>query len=248
MSSGNQPPQAEVDSSRLLITLGSVGVLAGLLIVIVHQATQPSIQAYKAMKLEEAVSEVLGAPARWDTLYLVNGELTLETPEGADRNSLDTVFLGYREDGTPVGYAISGAEPGFQDIIELLFGYDAQTKKLLGMKVLASKETPGLGDKIEKDDAFQAEFDGPETPLEGVKAGRATGAANEIDMITGATISSRTVIGIINRRLERLAPTLETYLKERDIQARERSHEPMRSRQSTQHEAWGWGPAPLVEE
>lgn len=215
MSSGHQPPQTDVDSSRLLMTLGTAGVLAGLLIVTVYEATQPSIRAYKAMKLEEAVSEVLGAPARWDTLYLVNGELTLEPPASADMNSLDTVFLGYREDGTPVGYAISGAEPGFQDIIELLFGYDARTKKLLGMKILASKETPGLGDKIEKDAAFRAEFDGPETPLEGVKAGRATGAANEIDMITGATISSRTVIGIINRRLERLGPTLEAYIKER---------------------------------
>ena len=55
---------------------------------------------------------------------------------------------------------------------------------------------------------------GVETPLEGVKVGRATGAANEIDMITGATISSRTVIAIINNRLEQLRPILETYAEE----------------------------------
>jgi len=213
---GDQAGQVEVDSSRLLMTLGTVGVLAGLLIVVVHQMTEPSIQAYKAMKLEEAVSEVLGAPARWDTLYLVDidisgGALTLEPPEGVDTATLETIFLGYREDGTPVGYAISGAEPGFQDIIELIFGYDAQTRTVLGMKVLASKETPGLGDKIE-DSAFTTEFEGPEVPLLGVKAARATGAPNEVDVVTGATISSRAVIGIINRRIERLEPLLAAYL------------------------------------
>jgi electron transport complex protein RnfG len=213
-SGGNRPQQTEVESSRLLMTLGTAGALAGLLIVIVHQATQPSIQAYKARKLQEAVSEVLGAPARWDTLYLVEGALTPEPPDAVDVSGLDTIFLGYQEDGTSVGYAISGAEPGFQDVIELIFGYDARTRKVLGMKVLASKETPGLGDKIEKDSAFATEFEGPEAPLVGVKAGRATGAPNEIDMITGATISSRTVIRIINRRLERLGPMLEAYLEE----------------------------------
>jgi len=213
-NAGDQPQQAGLDSSRLLITLGTVGILAGLLIVIVYQATAPRIQAYKAMKLEEAVSEVLGAPARWDTLYLVDiggGALTLELPEGVEPSSLETIFLGYQEDGTPAGYAISGAEPGFQDIIELIFGYDARTGKVLGMKILQSKETPGLGDKIE-DAAFTAEFEGPEVPLQGVKAARATGAPNEVDVVTGATISSRAVIGIINRRIERLEPFLVAYL------------------------------------
>jgi len=84
---------------------------------------------------------------------------------------------------------------------------------VLGMKVLASRETPGLGDKIEKDSDFVSQFDGPEVPLVGVKSSRSTGAANEVDMITGATISSRTVITIINRRLERLRPILEAYVE-----------------------------------
>ena len=45
----------------------------------------------------------------------------------------------------------------------------------------------------------------------GVKPGAGTGAANEVDMITGATISSRTVIGIINHRLETLGSDLESF-------------------------------------
>ena len=204
----------EVPSWRLLLTLGIAGALAGLLIVFVYQATQPRIQAYKALQLRLAVSEVLASSTRWDTLFVYDGSLVLAPPADVDAGSLEMVFLGYREDGSRVGYAIQGAEPGFQDIIELIFGYDAETNTVLGMKVLANKETPGLGDKIVKDSAFVAEFDGPETPLTGVKSTRATGAANEVDMITGATISSRAIINIINHQLERLGPMLNAYLQE----------------------------------
>ncbi len=208
------PQQAEVPSWRLLLTLGTAGALAGLLIVFVHQATQPRIQAYKALQLRLAVSEVLKAPARWDTLYVYEGALAATPPPAADPASLEMVFLGYDEGGERVGFAIQGAEFGFQDLIELIFGYDANARAVLGMKVLANKETPGLGDKIVKDSAFVAEFEGTEAPLAGVKSTRATGAANEVDMITGATISSRAVIAIINHQIERLGPMLEAYLQE----------------------------------
>jgi electron transport complex protein RnfG len=93
----------------------------------------------------------------------------------------------------------------------LIFGYDVRTETLLGMKVLESKETPGLGDKIEKDMEFVGQFDGAGVPLVGVKARRGTGDANEIDMITGVTISSRAIVRIINNSLERLGPMIEAY-------------------------------------
>jgi len=209
------PQQAEIRSWRLLVTLGAAGALAGLLIVFVYQGTQPRIQAYKAMMLRLAVSEVLKAPDHWDTLYVSEGGLTPTPPAEADVGNLEMVFIGHREDGSRVGFAITGGEAGFQDVIDLIFGYDPETRTVLGMKVLSSRETLGLGDKIEHDSAFVAEFEGPEVPLVGVKSGRATGAANEVDMITGATISSRAVISIINHRLERLGPMLEAFIEER---------------------------------
>jgi electron transport complex protein RnfG len=80
------------------------------------------------------------------------------------------------------------------------------------MKVLESKETPGLGDKIEKDMDFVTAFDGVAAPIEGVKAGDGSGDPHEVDLITGATISSRTLIRIINNALERLEPMLDAYV------------------------------------
>ncbi len=52
-------------------------------------------------------------------------------------------------------------------------------------------------------------FAGPETPLLGVKIGAGKGEPNEIDMITGATISSKAVIQIINNALEEWKPILD---------------------------------------
>lgn len=203
--------QEEVPSRKLMVTLAGAGALAGLLIVFVYGWTQPTIQAYKAKVLAAAVQEVLRAPASYDTLYVHDGRLVRQLPDGGTATDLEPVYLGYDADGSPIGYAIVAGEPGFQDIIRLIFGYDHSDGKVLGMKVLESKETPGLGDKIEKDTNFVGQFHGVLTPLLGVKARDASGDPHEIDMITGATISSRTIIRTINNAIERLGPMLDAY-------------------------------------
>lgn len=203
-------PKRAAPSTRLLATLGGAGLIAGFLIVFVYRATLPAILAHKAEVLRAAVEEVLKAPDRYDTLYVYQDALVRRPPPDIDTAGLERVYLGYRDTGEPVGLAIAAAEPGFQDLIGLIFGYDPATGRILGMRVLESKETPGLGDKIEKDQSFVAQFDGAEPPLVGVKPG-AGDTPGEIDMITGATISSRTVIRIINHALERLQPALDGY-------------------------------------
>ncbi len=203
----------DVPSWRLLATLGIAGAVAGLLVVLVQGWAEPRIESHRAAVLEAAIMNVLGEPARYDTLYVAETGLS-RRPAGTMDAEADRVYLGYDAGGRPVGYAITAAEPGFQDVIRLIFGYEPASGNVLGMQVLENKETPGLGDKIEKDASFVAEFEGATAPLAGVKAGAGVGEAGEVDMITGATISSRAVIGIINRRLERLDPLLRTYVAE----------------------------------
>jgi electron transport complex protein RnfG len=193
-----------------MITLGGLGVLAGLLIVSVYFATQPRIRANKAAELAAAIDEVLAAPERYDTLYVTDDGITPTLPDGQTPDQAEAVFQGYR-DGQPVGFAIVAEGPGFQDRIRLIFGYDPRTARLLGMKVLESKETPGLGDKIIKDEGFVSQFTRVEAPIDGVKEGREEGVPTEVIMITGATISSRAVIRAINATLERVGPLLNAH-------------------------------------
>jgi electron transport complex protein RnfG len=205
------PQQDEVPPWRLMATLAVAGALAGFLIVFVYVATLPTITAYKAEVLRVATRDVLGAPHRVDTLYVVDGGLTNELSADQDPRDFEQIYVGFREDGTQIGYAIVSAEFGFQDLVRVIFGYDAATQSILGMLVLESKETPGLGDKIVKDVQFVEQFGSARAPLVGVKVGRGTGDDHEIDMITGASISSRTVIRIINNALERVGPLIEAY-------------------------------------
>ena len=202
------PVVEHVASWRLITTLTVAGAIAGLLIVAAFEWANPRITGYQAQVLNEAVKEVLGDPPSIKPLYLYQNEFTATPPAAADTAVLERVFAGYDAGDRLIGYAIVGAEPGFADVIKLIFGYDPVKKRLLGMKVLDNKETPGLGDKIVKDTLFVNEFEQVATPLKGVKPGAGKGAENEVDMITGVTISSRAVIGIINRKLEKLEPLL----------------------------------------
>jgi electron transport complex protein RnfG len=209
-STQDAPEPKEVSTFRLVATLAIAGALAGLLIVVVNLHTKPIIDKYKAEQLRLAVYEVLPGVENYDTYYLVNDELSASLPDGAKESEFKRVYVGRDSNGEVSGVAISRGESGFQDVIMVIFGHDPVTGKLSGMKILDSKETPGLGDKIFKDMNFVDQFfAGPETPLLGVKIGAGKGQPNEIDMITGATISSKAVIQIINNALAEWKPILD---------------------------------------
>lgn len=207
---GEPPPvQVESSSARLVGTLAVAGSLAGLAIVLVFQWADPKIEAWRAEVLSAAVTEVLAGAHRYETVFLDGG--TFSPAPAGDTATLDRVYVGYDDAGTPVGVAMVGAEAGFQDIIRVIFGYDPASGHVIGMQVLESKETPGLGDKIEKDSTFIREFAGVATPLVSLKEGRETGADDEVVMITGATISSRAIVDIINARLAEVRGEIDAY-------------------------------------
>lgn len=209
------PPSAtppEVSSWKLLATLAIAGAAAGLLVVSVYKATLPTIEKYQAAKVAGAVHEVLKSAARWDTLYLQKGALTRSPSPGDNPKELPKAYLGFDAAGKRLGAAVTAQEPGFQEEVLLMIGFEPSSGTLIGFKVLEEKETPGLGDKIERDSSFGEQFAGRITPLKGVKA-RSASDMHQVQTITGATISSRAVIRIINHAVERWQPLLAAYEK-----------------------------------
>jgi electron transport complex protein RnfG len=186
----------EPGSAKLVATLGLAGLLSGLIVASVFEATLPTITSYKAKVLREAVFQVLPGTADMKRLVLRDGRLIVKDEEEKDEQA---VFGGYDANGKLLGYAIPGAGPGFQDTIRLIYGYLPVERKVVGMEILQSRETPGLGDKIYKDATFVANFDALsiDPRILAVKKGTKS-AANEVDAITGATISSKAVVRIIN--------------------------------------------------
>jgi len=183
-------------SLRLVLTLAVAGLISGVAIIGIYEATLPTITANKARELREAVFKVLPGVSQMQPLVFRDGALVATAEPSADESA---VYGGYDDDGRFVGYAIPGAGPGFQDTIGLLYGFDAQRRLILGMEVLESRETPGLGDKIYKDLDFVGNFHelSVDPTIVAVKKGTRS-RPNEVDTITGATISSKAVVRIIN--------------------------------------------------
>lgn len=198
----------EPTSARLVATLSMAGLLSGVIIVSVYEATLPTISAYKAKVLREAVFTVLPGADTLKRLVFQDNRFVATSQE---EKGQEAVFGGYSADGKLVGYAIPGAGPGFQDTISLLYGYLPDQRKVVGMEILESRETPGLGDKIYKDAEFVASFGSlPVDPeIVAVKKGKKS-SPNEIDAITGATISSKAVVRIINQANEQWLPRIKS--------------------------------------
>ncbi len=193
--------KSEPSSFKLVLTLAFAGLVSGLGIVGIYEYTKPIIAQNKLRALKRAVFEVV--PGASEVKKMV------PTPDGGLKpvpfeSKEEGVYAAYNSDGELVGYGVVGEGPGFQDTIRLIYGYNPKTGKIIGMKVLDSRETPGLGDKIYKDQKWVRDNFSSLTPAPKVEVikGRKPGepkAPNQIDAITGATISSRAVVNIINR-------------------------------------------------
>lgn len=195
MSAGAGSSRAEV--FRLVATLTIAGLFSGLSIVVAYRTTLPRIQANQRAALEHAVFEVLPGTVRLERFSWDGTALAASTD---DKGSLqESIFAGYGEGEALVGFAVPGAGAGFADTIKLIYGLDPSGERVLGMKVLESRETPGLGDKIYKDIKFVGEFhELVVEPLIELIKGHGD-KANQVDAITGATISSRAVVKILNQ-------------------------------------------------
>jgi electron transport complex protein RnfG len=99
------------------------------------------------------------------------------------------------------GWVIKAGGQGYADKIEILIGLDPDAKIITGIFILEQKETPGLGNKISLP-RWRNQFISKSTakPLKVVKGQSPT--SNSIDAVTGATISSRSVAGIVNRTID----------------------------------------------
>jgi electron transport complex protein RnfG len=196
-----KPPKAEQEpsSTRLVLTMAVAGFLSGLLTISIYLVTLPTITAYKIESLRQAVFRVLPNTVSIQEYVYRDGQLRA-VKDGEKAKDEASIYGGFDIRQNMLGYAIAAEGAGFQDTIRLLYGYDKVQKRIVGMEVLDSRETPGLGDKIYKDLDFVANFKAlnPLPEIKAVKKGQRT-ADNQIDAITGATISSVAIVKIINQ-------------------------------------------------
>ena len=101
---------------------------------------------------------------------------------------------------TGLAYEIFGS--GYAGKIKLMLGVDAEGK-VLGVRVLAHKETPGLGDKIEtKKGDWILRFTGLSIGNPPVEKWKVKKDGGQFDQFAGATITPRGVVKAIREGLE----------------------------------------------
>ena len=196
MTTDVRKESASPSSLRLVLTLAIAGLVSGIAIIGIYESTLPTITANKARELREAVFKVLPGVTQMQALVYRDKQLVVVEQANKDE---PVIYGGYDVQGDFIGYAMPAAGPGFQDTIALLYGYKPAQQIVVGMEILESRETPGLGDKIYKDAEFVGGFSALSIEPEIVAVKKGTKSQpNEIDAITGATISSKAVVRIIN--------------------------------------------------
>ncbi len=167
----------------------------------IYLALGPKIEANKLNETLEKVPELVLGAEQVQIMTEQNNALNIEPRsirvEKNGRKVFYSVYEARYADGKSAGWVVKTKGQGYADKIELLLGLDPLAENITGVFILDQKETPGLGNKIVTDE-WRSQFIKKKTHkfLEVVKEDAV--AANEIDAITGATISSRSVTSIIN--------------------------------------------------
>lgn len=207
-------PAPESSARSMITTMGAIGFVCGLLIVLTYQLTFPIIERNKAEALQKAIFEVVPGAVTKKVFTLQDGMLVAAGDDAAG----EKYYACYDASKKLVGVAVEAHGQGFQDVLRLIYGYSPDKAAIGGLKVLESKETPGLGDKIEKDPVYRANFESlqvevdPNTreivhPIAFVKRGEKT-EPWQVEGITGATISSRSVAKILEESTASVVPVI----------------------------------------
>ena len=202
-------------SRKLIIALAAIAMISGLLVAVTFQITFPIIELNKQRALEKAIFTVLPAATSHSNFLLQGGSLDA-LPEEAFGQA--NVFAGYNNDRELVGLAMEASARGYQDVVKVLYAYSPESQCIVGITVLESSETPGIGDKVETDPQFLKNFECLDSRLDEadsalanaiitVKNGKKT-QPWQIDGISGATITSAAIGKALNRGANSMLPTL----------------------------------------
>lgn len=183
--------QKFIEESWLILVMGA---LFAVLLAGVQTSLAPTIAVNLTRALNEAISEVVPGTDRSEET----------TVKGYDRK----VYRCLGPDGQVVGFAVDAQGIGFADKIHLVVGVTPDGGKITGLKVIENVETPGLGNKI-ADAEWAGQYRDLDTGREIIVQKRPPKSGeNEVQAITGATISSKAVTRIANEALQKVRPEL----------------------------------------
>ncbi len=175
---------------KVIIVLVLIAMFSAVMLAFVNVATRGPIEANKKAETQKAIKLVLTGLTG---ITYPEEPIAIEVDKSPAR-----YFKAQFDDGRLAGYAIIVKGPGgFTNDFDMMVGLDS-TGKVIDTYVLDHKETPGLGDGMQKE-PFKNQFRGK--GLGDIKW-LVTKDGGDIDAITAATITSRAFTGGVKRALE----------------------------------------------
>ena len=181
---------------KMVSALVAVGVLSGAALWVVYDYSTPKIKKNLQNESQKAVKNLFP--------QMDKSQVMKNTGKGPD-----AVIKVLDANGKLLGYAFNAEGNGYQGLIKVIAGLSPDLSKLQGIEILESQETPGLGAEIASQ-SFRQQFVGLSVTheIEYVKNQKPS-QPYEIEAITGATISSRAVVALLNKRLEEVRKVLK---------------------------------------
>jgi electron transport complex protein RnfG len=195
---------------RNSIVLGLVALVVTLALAGTQLLTREEIAAQRRAAEARAYNEIL-PPARYDNTLLDDFRL-VEDRELLGLRQPRRILVA-RLDGEAQAVIVPAIAPdGYGGAIEMIVGINADGT-VAGVRVVAHRETPGLGDRIDARksrwiDAFAGRSLGDPAPAQW--AVKKDGGA--FDQFTGATITPRAVTAAVRRTLQYFEANREALL------------------------------------
>ncbi len=163
-----------------------VCTLVALLVSGVNFITKDRIAEIELEKTTSALGSVFGEDAQYFDV------------ETSFAGSVTGIY-GVNKNGVLYGYGVLASPMGFKDRINMLVAFDENG--VLAVRIISLSETKDIGDRIMKDEEFLSQFIGIRN---------AVSIGNEVDAISGATISSRAATSGVNDAIN----SLKLYIAE----------------------------------
>ena len=184
---------------RLAIVLTCISLLAALALTGVYALTKGPIEQGQREKKEKALQAVLPD---------YEGTVIDTVIVDADNENIP-VHLAIGKDGELCGAGIETyTKKAFAGRFDLMVGFDADGS-IVNTEVLKAGETPGLGDKINKNKSEFANQFNHQNPADFKLVVKKDGG--DVDAITAATISSRAYCDAVQRAYDIFMKIKEDY-------------------------------------
>jgi len=191
------------DKIKMIAFVLVLGAAWASALVAVDRATRDRIDSYNKEKVRKSVLTALGIDYEGkDIDALFKADITEEKITVGEKGEKRV----YRTRDGAVAFEISGA--GSQGPIRAVMALEKDLETIRGINVVNNTETPGLGDRVLADKNM-ASFKGKKLKprLLIVKEGEAEGD-NQVDAITGATLTCKAVERLLNEEAAVHVPLL----------------------------------------